>query len=437
MLALVDALTPTPNSVFGLDGDGNPEMIARSALPTSVSPAFTGVPTAPTAPTSTNTQQIATTAFVKAVVAALIASAPGALDTLDELAAALGDDPNFAATLSSALALRLRVDAAQGLSQAQQQAAAANLAMAFAHGGVKFNGKIVESRTGGAATFAVKTIAGADPSAAMPVRFSFTDGAGGFADVDVTAALSIAVPSGATLGATNGVAFRVWIAAFNDSGTVRLAVYNAATGRNVKSPLETKVASSTLTPANSAQVFYTTGGAVTSKYWNWIAYATYESGLATAGTWNVAPSDVVLVRESTPRPGTAIQRVNDSAMVTANANVLVGLAAVIKSLSITPQSAANLVAVSVDNGKIYPRPTAGALAGYLDIYRGGSSILSLTPQAYCSTTAEIIVPVALTAIDAIRSNALLTYEARAYVNSTAQNGVDVFVGSMTLIEYMG
>lgn len=68
------------------------------------SPALTGVPTAPTAAGGTNTTQIATTAFVKAALDALIASAPGALDTLDELAAALGDDANFAATITTALA---------------------------------------------------------------------------------------------------------------------------------------------------------------------------------------------------------------------------------------------------------------------------------------------------------------------------------------------
>lgn len=71
------------------------------------SPALTGVPTAPTASTPTNNTQIANTAFVQAVVAELIASAPGALDTLDELAAAMGDDANFAATMATNLATKL------------------------------------------------------------------------------------------------------------------------------------------------------------------------------------------------------------------------------------------------------------------------------------------------------------------------------------------
>ncbi len=70
------------------------------------SPTLTGTPTAPTATAGTNTTQIATTAFVSTAVANLINSAPGALDTLDELAAALGDDANFASTVTNSLALK-------------------------------------------------------------------------------------------------------------------------------------------------------------------------------------------------------------------------------------------------------------------------------------------------------------------------------------------
>jgi hypothetical protein len=63
------------------------------------SPIFTGNPQAPTASVLDNTASIATTAHVKAVIAALVASSPLTLDTLNELAAALGNDPNFATTV--------------------------------------------------------------------------------------------------------------------------------------------------------------------------------------------------------------------------------------------------------------------------------------------------------------------------------------------------
>ncbi|MFV4758091.1 phage tail protein [Citrobacter freundii] len=67
-------------------------------------PALTGTPTAPTATQTANNTQIATTAFVKSAVAGLVGSSPEALDTLNELAAALGNDPNFATTVMTALA---------------------------------------------------------------------------------------------------------------------------------------------------------------------------------------------------------------------------------------------------------------------------------------------------------------------------------------------
>lgn len=92
-----DEVTLTQSQVTGL-------VAALALLAPLASPALTGTPTAPTAAGGTNTTQVATTAFVKAAVDALVAGAPGALDTLDELAAALADDASFAATITTALA---------------------------------------------------------------------------------------------------------------------------------------------------------------------------------------------------------------------------------------------------------------------------------------------------------------------------------------------
>jgi len=68
------------------------------------SPTFTGTPAAPTAGAGTNTTQLATTAFVTAAVAALVDGAPGAIDTLNELAAALNDDASFSTTITNSIA---------------------------------------------------------------------------------------------------------------------------------------------------------------------------------------------------------------------------------------------------------------------------------------------------------------------------------------------
>ena len=76
------------------------------------SPTFTGTPKAPTATAGTNTTQIATTEFVQTAVSGLVDSAPTTLDTLNELAAALGDDPNFATTIATQIGTKLDADSA-------------------------------------------------------------------------------------------------------------------------------------------------------------------------------------------------------------------------------------------------------------------------------------------------------------------------------------
>ncbi|EPA8792374.1 prophage tail fiber N-terminal domain-containing protein [Escherichia coli] len=68
------------------------------------SPAFTGTPTTPTPPDDAVGLETANAAFVRKLLAALVDSSPEALDTLNELAAALGNDPNFATTITNALA---------------------------------------------------------------------------------------------------------------------------------------------------------------------------------------------------------------------------------------------------------------------------------------------------------------------------------------------
>ena len=101
-----DPTTATALAAVQADVDQNEsDADAAIALKADIaSPTFTGTPAAPTAGAGTNTTQLATTAFVTAAVAAVIDSAPGALDTLNELAAALGDDANFATTITNSIA---------------------------------------------------------------------------------------------------------------------------------------------------------------------------------------------------------------------------------------------------------------------------------------------------------------------------------------------
>jgi hypothetical protein len=94
-----------PNGGIVLDGPSG-IMVDTDVIAPLDSPALTGTPTAPTATAGTNSTQVATTAYADAAVAALVDSAPGALNTLNELAAAINDDASYAATITTALGLK-------------------------------------------------------------------------------------------------------------------------------------------------------------------------------------------------------------------------------------------------------------------------------------------------------------------------------------------
>lgn len=111
------ALTGTPNAPTPVKTDNTTRLATTAHVKQVVAdyaplanPALTGKPTAPTAAQTSNDTQLATTAFVKDALAALVDSSPEALDTLNELAAALGDDPNFAATMTAELARKMDKD---------------------------------------------------------------------------------------------------------------------------------------------------------------------------------------------------------------------------------------------------------------------------------------------------------------------------------------
>ncbi|EEZ9111722.1 phage tail protein [Escherichia coli] len=99
-----ETLAATPKAVKTVMDEANKKAPLNS-------PALTGTPTTPTARQGTNNTQIANTAFVMAAIAALVDSSPDALNTLNELAAALGNDPNFATTMTNALAGKQPKDA--------------------------------------------------------------------------------------------------------------------------------------------------------------------------------------------------------------------------------------------------------------------------------------------------------------------------------------
>jgi hypothetical protein len=95
----------------------------------------------------------------------------------------------------------------------------------FPFSGGMINGTITESHAGNAVTFAVKTLAGATPSSSDKVKFFFrnvTEGTGDYSVVDVSAALSVTISSGSTMGFSNSTPGRIWLMAINNAGSVAL-----------------------------------------------------------------------------------------------------------------------------------------------------------------------------------------------------------------------
>jgi hypothetical protein len=155
-----------------------PSTIARVASPT-----FTGVPAAPTASTGTDTTQIATTAFVQTAVNGLIDAAPTALNTLNELAAALGDDANYASTVTTALSEKASLTGSETLTNKTltdpkiNQAITANTSTSYTLV-LTDNNKIVTSNNASAQTISIPTNASVAFPVGARVDFAWITGAG-------------------------------------------------------------------------------------------------------------------------------------------------------------------------------------------------------------------------------------------------------------------
>lgn len=189
------------------------------------------------------------------------------------------------------------------------------------------NGTFTHAMSGNALTIALKTLAGADPSATDPVYFVFRDATaatGDYVVLSVTAALSLVVSSGSTLGTSSAVAARIYVVAFNDAGTVRLGVYNplsgtVAAGFSLIGIQDDQLYSSTaeggVGGADSTQVIYT-GAAVNSKALRVVEY--FEATQAAAGTWVTPVSKSQLMGPGVRRTGDELPSVRsiNSALIT-------------------------------------------------------------------------------------------------------------------------
>jgi hypothetical protein len=182
---------------------------------------------------------------------------------------------------------------------------------------------LVASVASNALTIALKGADGNDPAAANPVSFVFrnaTPATGTPVVRTATAAMSLVISSGSTMGFTSAQAGRLWIVVFDDAGTLRLGAINCRSGTNIFPLGAVGIASSTAEggagAADSAHVFYT-GTAVTSKAFVILGYLDWASGLTTAGTYAIVPTTIKLFAQGDKLPGDVIQR--QSSQISASA----------------------------------------------------------------------------------------------------------------------
>lgn len=197
---------------------------------------------------------------------------------------------------------------------------------------------------------------GTTPTASNPVLIPFrsiTGNNGVPAWVAVTSALSISTNAvGATLGTANSVPFRIWVCAFNNSGTAVLALFQSVNGgaspTSISAINESTFQSTTgiSAAATSAGAFYTPNGTSLSPgSFRILGYLDYQSGLTTAGTYSSLPNVVQLFGPGIKKPGDVLQSVFASQTSTSSTGSTSYVASSV-TISITPTSPINLIPVN-------------------------------------------------------------------------------------------
>jgi hypothetical protein len=225
--------------------------------------------------------------------------------------------------------------------------------------------------------------------------------------VTATSTTAISTIVGASLGAPSGsLAFRLWIVAFNNAGSVVLGLINCSGTTGAGIPSEASLQSSTaMSPgATNTATFYTPSAiTVTSKAWRILGYLDYGSGLVTAGTYNTPPTTVQLFGPGIKKPGDVVQTVTNvtttqgTASTTSFAPLTNG-----QTLVLTPTSAPNLVRV-FSQSQLALSAAAGNV-GAIQVARG-TTLIGI-PLVYVNASET---PASILAWDVPGTTAALTY----------------------------
>lgn len=286
---------------------------------------------------------------------------------------------------------------------------------------VPINLGLTASVGGSALTINVVGANGSAPSATNPVSVPFrstTAATGTPVWTAITSALSIVVPSAATLGTSNTVPFRIWLFLAYNGGTPELGVAvcslgsaSAATLYPCSSWENNGKTSITIDGfATSGGVLYVTTG-VSNDSVRIIGYADYGSGLATAGAWASVPTRLQLIGPGIKRPGDTVQIVTASTTTNTTFNTAAYVSSAVTA-NITPTSTANIIKATA-TGTF--QCTGGTNTPTAAIFRG-------TTQLWLPVACQVaIAPTNLHAMDFPGSASAQTYVVKVNENGTTDS----------------
>lgn len=431
---LVGGVTGLNSELAALTAGVAANAAALAAKADIVSPAFTGTPTAPTPAVDDNSVKVATTAYVIGQAGTL----PPLMDSL----ATVGSSTRYS-----------KQDHIHPSDTSRAAVTALQAWLSYTAGMI--NGTFQVSASASALTIAVKSLAGTDPTAADPVYVVFrsvTGSLGDYTTLTLTAATSLVVSSGSTLGVTSATAFRLWLVGFNDGSTFRLGVINCSTtGQifNLHDGIYSATAEGGAGAADSAGVTYA-NATVNLKAMRVLGFAEWSTSGVTAGTWTTANLNLVQLHgPGLPLPGDVIQRVR-----TVNSAFASGVGVIpstgvpqitngtqFMTQAVTPVSAANLLVVEAQG--LFAAPNNADLTA-MALFQDATAAALATMACDNFTSGGRAVPRILHLMRA-GTTISTTFRARAgaTVSTTGFNGnSSVFYGStlnsfMEVTELMG
>lgn len=243
-----------------------------------------------------------------------------------------------------------------------------------------FNGSIAASVSANALTLAIKTFGGDDPTPANPVLVAFRDATvtGGTVKIrEITAALSMTISAGSTLGFTTSESGRIYAGLIDNAGTVELCAWNPLTSTGLRRFSEESVISTTAEggagAADTAGTIYSTT-ARSNVALRYAGYIDIQTG-ATAGNWSNAPTVLVTMGPGVARTGDILQTQYTEVSSVSSGTTTVPLDNTIPqntegtefaSLSITPNSALSRLLVETEFNHVLSVAVAGICCLFKD-----------------------------------------------------------------------